>query len=123
MMDLIGFMRVFWDKAFREMNDAILTYKFKPGDYDTDPIYNPALAFDSKVKTEEYSLLHLRSSYQLKNVRFDFGIENALDELYNHPLGGAYMGQGKTMSGTGVPWGELVPGMGRSIYAGVNVKF
>ncbi len=57
MMDLIGFMRVFWDKAFREMNDAILTYKFKPGDYDTDPIYNPALAFDSKVKTEEYIML------------------------------------------------------------------
>ena len=57
MMDLIGFMRVFWDRAFREMNDAILTYKFGVGDYDTDPVYNPALAFDSKIKTEEYILM------------------------------------------------------------------
>lgn len=57
MMDLIGFMRVFWDKGFREMNNAILTYKFKAGDYDTDPVYNPALAFDSKVKVEEYVML------------------------------------------------------------------
>ena len=57
MMDLIGFMRVFWDKAFREMNNAILTYKFKPGDYDTDPVYNPTLVFDSKVKVEEYVML------------------------------------------------------------------
>jgi len=77
----------------------------------------------NEVATKAYGLLHLRSSYQWKKVRLDFGIENVLDELYNHPLGGAYMGQGKTMSGTGVPWGVLVPGMGRSFYAGVNVKF
>lgn len=57
MMDLIGFMRVFWDKGFREMNNAILTYKFGVGEYDTDPVYNPALAFDSKMKVEEYCLL------------------------------------------------------------------
>ncbi len=84
---------------------------------------NDVSSVRNEVATEAYNLLHLRSSYQLKNVRFDFGIENVLDELYNHPLGGAYMGQGKTMSGTDVPWGVLVPGMGRSFYAGVNVKF
>ena len=57
MMDLIGFMRVFWDRAFREMNNAILTYKFGVAEYQTDPVYNPALAFDSKMKTEEYCLM------------------------------------------------------------------
>jgi len=57
MMDLIGFMRVFWDKTFRNINEMILTYKFGVGDYDTDPVYNPALAFDSKLKTEEYCLM------------------------------------------------------------------
>lgn len=77
----------------------------------------------NEVATKAYGLLHLRSSYKWKKVRLDFGVENVLDELYNHPLGGAYMGQGKTMSGTDVPWGVLVPGMGRSFYAGVNVKF
>jgi hypothetical protein len=33
------------------------------------------------------------------------------------PLGGAYVGQGTTMSTNGIPWGVAVPGMGRSIYA------
>lgn len=77
----------------------------------------------NELTTKAYNLLHLRSSYKWKQVRLDFGIENLLDKLYNHPLGGAYTGQGKTMSGTDVPWGVPVPGMGRSIYAGVNVKF
>jgi len=50
-------------------------------------------------------------------------VENALNKFYASPLGGAYVGQGMTMSTNGVPWGIPVPGMGRSIYAGVNVKF
>ena len=77
----------------------------------------------NELATNAYNLLHLRSSYKWNQVRLDFGIENVLDKLYNHPLGGAYTGQGKTMSGTDVPWGVSVPGMGRSFYAGVNVKF
>ena len=77
----------------------------------------------NEVETAGYGLLHLRSSYELKRVRFDIGIENVFDRFYNHPLGGAYTGQGKTMSGTDVPWGVPVPGMGRSIYAGLNLKW
>lgn len=77
----------------------------------------------NEVKTAGYGLVHLRSSYTWKQTRFDIGIENLFDKLYNHPLGGAYMGQGKTMSATGVPWGATVPGMGRSLYAGMNIKF
>ena len=77
----------------------------------------------NEVETEAYSLLHLRSSYEWKQVRFDIGVENLLDKFYEDPLGGAYLGQGKTMSGTDVAWGVPVPGMGRSIYAGVNLKF
>jgi len=37
------------------------------------------------------------------------------------PLGGAYVGQGKVMSITGVPYGIAVAGMGRSIYTGMTV--
>ncbi|MDO9243511.1 MAG: TonB-dependent receptor, partial [Rhodocyclaceae bacterium] len=77
----------------------------------------------NEVKTSGYGLVHLRSSYEWKQTRFDIGIENLFDRHYFHPLGGAYMGQGKTMSGTGVAWGLTVPGMGRSLYAGVNYKF
>jgi hypothetical protein len=53
MLDLIGFMRIHWDRAFREMNRAILSYKFGEKEYKTDPVYNSALAYDSKSKTDE----------------------------------------------------------------------
>ena len=86
-----------------------------------------------EVKTPGYGLLNLRSSYEWKSVRVDFGIENLLDKFYYHPLGGAYIGQGRTMSlgGTTNTWastsappaGYAVPGMGRSFYLGMSVKF
>ena len=81
----------------------------------------------NEVKTAGYGLLNLRSSYAWKQARFDVGIDNVFDRFYGYPLGGAYVGQGTTMPPevtTGSPrWGTPVPGMGRSIYAGVTVKF
>lgn len=85
-----------------------------------------------EIKTAGYGLLNLRSSYRWQNVRFDIGLDNALNKQYGLPLGGAYIGQGSTMSlsssttwsGTTAPvYGVAVPGMGRSLYAGVNVSF
>jgi iron complex outermembrane receptor protein len=78
----------------------------------------------NELKTAGYGLLNLRSSYAWKQARFDVGVENVFNRLYDYPLGGAYVGQGTTMPPTGgAPYGIAVPGMGRSIYAGVNVKF
>uniref|UniRef100_Q478B7 TonB-dependent receptor n=1 Tax=Dechloromonas aromatica (strain RCB) TaxID=159087 RepID=Q478B7_DECAR len=80
----------------------------------------------NEIHTAGYSLTHLRTSYTWKNVRIDLGVENLFDRFYYLPLGGAYTGQGTTMSTTGTyspAWGIVVPGMGRSIYAGLNVKF
>jgi iron complex outermembrane receptor protein len=78
----------------------------------------------NELKTTGYGLLNLRSSYAWKQARFDVGIDNVFDRFYNYPLGGAYVGQGTTMPPMGgAPYGISVPGMGRSIYAGVNVKF
>ena len=81
----------------------------------------------NEIPTAGYSLAHLRSSYSWDKFRIDFGIENLFNRAYALPLGGAYMGQGRTMSmnptdGT-MAWGTAVPGMGRSLYAGVNMKF
>jgi iron complex outermembrane receptor protein len=76
----------------------------------------------NELKTAGYGLLNLRASYEWKQARLDVGIENVFDKFYNLPLGGAYVGQGTTMN-TSAPYGIAVPGMGRSIYAGVNVKF
>ncbi len=81
----------------------------------------------NEIPTAGYSLLHLRASYTWEKIRVDFGIENLLNRQYALPLGGAYMGQGRTMSLNPVndpmAWGTAVPGIGRSLYAGVNVKF
>ena len=86
----------------------------------------------SEISTSGYSLLNLRSSYEWKNVRIDIGLDNALDKQYALPLGGAYIGQGLTMSigasstwsgTTRPPYGYAVPGMGRSLFAGVTIKF
>jgi iron complex outermembrane receptor protein len=71
----------------------------------------------NEVRTAGYGLLHLRASYAWPRLRLDVGVENLFDRLYDDPLGGAYVGQGKTMSGTDVPWGVPVPGLGRSVYA------
>lgn len=76
----------------------------------------------NELATGGYGLFNLRSSYEWKQARLDIGIENVFNRFYTPPLGGAYVGQGATMGG-GIPWGIPVPGMGRSIYAGLNVKF
>ena len=83
----------------------------------------------NEVHTAGYSLVNLRSSYSWKKVRLDFGIDNLFDRNYEMPLGGAYTGQGRTMSlnppaSDGLyGWGNAVPGMGRSLYTGLNVTF
>lgn len=80
----------------------------------------------NEVTTFAYTLFNLRSSYEWQNIRVDFGVENVFDTFYYLPLGGAYIGQGSTMSTTpplAPPWGVSVPGMGRSFYVATNVKF
>jgi iron complex outermembrane receptor protein len=83
----------------------------------------------NEMHTPGYSLVNLRGSYSWKQVRIDFGVENLFDKLYYLPLGGAYIGQGTTMTiGTATTftapvWGTPVPGPGRSLYAGINYKF
>jgi iron complex outermembrane receptor protein len=80
-------------------------------------------AVRNEIATSGYSVFNVRSSYDWNEYRIDVGIENLADKYYELPLGGAYVGQGVTMSGNGVPYGIAVPGMGRSIYAGLSVEF
>ena len=80
-------------------------------------------AVRNEIRTPGYSLVNLRASYSWQKIRLDFGVENLFDKLYALPLGGAYAGQGMTMSMNGIPWGIQVPGQGRSLYAGLNIKF
>ena len=77
----------------------------------------------NEIKTPGYGLVNLRGSYTWKQVRVDFGVENLFDKLYYLPTGGAYTGQGMTMSFNGIPWGIATPGMGRSLYTGLSYAF
>jgi iron complex outermembrane receptor protein len=98
----------------------------------------------NEIKTPGYSLVNMRGSYSWQKIRVDFGIENLFDRLYYLPLGGAYTGEGATMSlnkeagtvqyanvnggsygasGSTTMWGTAVPGMGRTLYTSINYKF
>jgi len=76
-----------------------------------------------EIPTGGYGLVNWRGSHTWRRLRIDYGIENVFDRHYALPLGGTYVGQGRTMSINGVPFGIPVPGMGRSINVGVNYKF
>jgi len=76
-----------------------------------------------EMQTGAYRLLNLRGSYGWKHARLNAGIDNVFNRFYAMPLGGAYVGQGASMSSNGIPWGTPVPGMGRSIHVAVNVSF
>lgn len=71
----------------------------------------------NELKTGGYSLFNLRSSYDWQQLRLDVGIENLFNKYYAHPLSGVYIGQRTMVNGT------AVPGMGRSIYTSLTVKF
>ncbi len=72
----------------------------------------------NEVPTPGYALVNLRSSYQWGQFRLDAGVENVFDKQYYSPMGGAYLGDTAHRA-----WGQEVPGMGRSFYAGLTVKF
>ena len=82
----------------------------------------------NEIQTAGYGLLNLSTGYQWNTISVEAGIDNLLDKNYALPLGGAYMGQGRTMGinnelTTGSNWGTAVPGVGRSFYMGINYKF
>ncbi len=81
----------------------------------------------NEMPTAGYGLVHLRSRYDTGRWNVEIGVENLLDRFYEHPLGGAYVGQGTTMMNPLPPnqprWGTPVPGTGRSVYAAMNLRF
>jgi iron complex outermembrane receptor protein len=77
----------------------------------------------NEATTPAYSLLNLRTSYAWKHARIDLSLENALNTFYLMPLGGAYLGQGNSMTTGGIPWGMVVPGRGRSFNVAVILEY
>lgn len=77
----------------------------------------------NEVRTAGYGLVNLRASHEWRKIRVDLAIENLFDRFYFLPLGGAYLGQGPSMTTGGIPWGVTVPGMGRSVNVAMTVGF
>ena len=77
----------------------------------------------NEVPTDAYVVLNLRSSYEWRMVRLDVGVENLLDRNYANPMGGAYVGQGPSMSTASIPWGVAIPGAGRSVNLALNLRY
>jgi iron complex outermembrane receptor protein len=77
----------------------------------------------NELRTGGYGLVNLRASYEWKHARVDLSALNLFDRAYASPLGGAYVGQGPSMSLGSIPWGVPVPGPGRSIDLALNLRF
>ena len=77
----------------------------------------------NEVPSPGYGLVNLRTGYAWKRLRLDLGVDNLFDKSYVLPTGGAYVGQGTTMSINGVPWGVGVPGPGRSFSVAATLLF
>jgi len=77
----------------------------------------------NEVRTPGYGLVNLRTSYEWYKIRVDLAVENLFDRFYSLPLGGAYLGQGPSMTTTGIPWGVAVPGLGRSLNVALSAAF
>lgn len=77
----------------------------------------------NETQTGGYGLLDLRSSYDTSGMRIDVSISNLFDRHYVLPLGGAYVGQGASMSTTSAPWGIGLPGRGRSIDVALTIRY
>lgn len=79
-----------------------------------DPLRN-------EPKTPGYALLNLRSGYEWENFLLNLGIDNVFDKRYYHPLGGVDYSEWTRHKSTGQV--GALPAPGRSLNAGVTVKF
>lgn len=79
----------------------------------------------NELTTPAYALLNLRTGYQWRNVRLDFGIDNVLNQQYYLPLGGADLVDFRSVSmmGSSPMYGYNVAGPGRSYNTRLSVKF
>lgn len=72
--------------------------------------------------TAGYALVNLRTAYQYRNMRIDFGVMNLFDKFYYLPLGGVNYDRSLAVSGRPVYFDALA-GMGRSFNIGIMQSF
>lgn len=80
-------------------------------------------AVRNEMQTAGYSLVNVKTSRDWGVVQLDMGIDNVFNRFYEQPLGGAYVGQGPSMTTNGIPWGTVVPGMGRAMKLAMTMRY
>lgn len=80
-------------------------------------------AVRNEMTTPGHVLVDLRASHAWPGLRLDLAVENLFDRDHRPPLGGAYVGQGPSMTTGGIPWGVTVPGPGRTLVASLTLDF
>ncbi len=73
----------------------------------------------NELRTSEYALLNLRTSYALGKARLYFGIDNVFDTAYDLPLGGIALSQLEQNGGRR----QEVWGTGRSFIGGLSMTW
>lgn len=77
----------------------------------------------NEMQTAGYSLVNVKTSRDWGLVQLDMGIDNLFNRFYEQPLGGAYVGQGPSMSSDSIPWGTVIPGMGRAMKLAMTMRY
>ncbi len=78
-------------------------------------------ALRKEPKTPGFAILNLRTAYQYKNLRVDFGVTNLFDRFYYLPLGGINYDQ--NLASKRLSLFDSVAGQGRSFMAGLTQTF
>lgn len=75
---------------------------------------------NNEEKTSGYALFNVSGSYQpTESIILSAGINNLLDREYSNHLGG----YNRIANNPDITKGDRIPGLGRSLYAGVNVSW
>jgi len=77
----------------------------------------------NEMQTGGYSLVNVKTSRDWGAVQLDMGVDNVFNRFYEQPLGGAYVGQGSSMTTNGIPWGTVIPGMGRAMKLALTMRY
>ncbi|MDO9237673.1 MAG: TonB-dependent receptor [Aquabacterium sp.] len=77
----------------------------------------------NEMQTGGYSLINVKTSRDWGLVQLDMGVDNVFNRFYEQPLGGAYVGQGASMTTNGIPWGTVIPGMGRAMKLAMTMRY
>lgn len=77
----------------------------------------------NEMETPGYSLVNIKTSRDWGWAQLDMGVDNLFNRFYELPLGGAYVGQGNSMSTNTIPWGTQLPGMGRAMKLAMTLRY